>query len=185
MSDDLLKDLKTRMEKAISALKHELSGLRAGRASVNLLDPIRIQAYGNPLPLNQVGTVNVPESRMLTVQVWDKNLVQATEKAIRESDLGLNPSTEGQVIRIPLPQLSKERREELVKIAGKYGEQARVSVRNVRREGMDLLKKMEKEESLSEDEKRRLSDKIQTLTDDYIKCADDTLASKEKDILQV
>lgn len=185
MSQNVLKTLKERMDKAMDAFHHELSGLRTGRASANLLDPIQVPAYGALLPMNQVGTVNVPEPRMLTVQVWDQKLVQATEKAIRESDLGLNPISEGAIIRIPLPQLSKERREELVKIAGKYAEQARVSVRNARREGMDILKKMEKENALSEDERHRLSDKIQDLTDDYIKKVDEIFVNKEKDILQV
>lgn len=185
MSDVLINALKEKMDKALESLHYEFSGLRTGRASINLLDPIKIEAYGSTMPMNQVGTVNAPEARMLVVQVWDKSLVSATEKAIRESDLGLNPVTEGQTIRIPLPQLSKERREELVKVAGKYAEQARVSVRNVRRDGMDSLKKMEKEEGLSEDDKHRMSDKIQDLTDGYIKKVDDHLSTKEKDILQV
>ena len=185
MSDALIKSLKEKMDKALEALHHEFSGLRTGRASINLLDPIKIEAYGSSMPLNQVGTVNAPEPRMLVVQVWDKSLVSATEKAIRESDLGLNPITDGQMIRIPLPQLTKERREELVKVASKYAEQARVSVRNVRRDGMDAIKKMEKEDGLAEDDKHRLSDKIQHLTDDYIKKVDEHFATKEKDILQV
>ncbi len=185
MSDQLLNPLKAKMEKAMEALAHEFSGLRTGRASVNLLDPIKVDAYGSLMPLNQVGTVNCPEPRMLTVQVWDKSMVSATEKAIRESDLGLNPMAEGQLIRVPLPQLSKERREELVKVAKTYAEQARVSIRNVRRDGMDTLKKMEKDDGLSEDDKHRLSDKVQNLTDQYIKKVDELTASKEADILLV
>lgn len=185
MSKILLDSLEEKMEKSLAALHHEFSGLRTGRASPTMLDPIKVEAYGSSMPLNQVGTVNAPEPRLLTIQVWDKGLVQSTEKAIRESDLGLNPMSEGQIIRIPIPQLSGERREEIVKVAGKYAEQARVSVRNARRDGMDTLKKLEKDEGLSEDEKHRLADKIQTLTDDYIKKIDEALSSKEKDITQV
>lgn len=185
MSEAFLSSVKDRMEKALEALKKEFGGLRTGRASVNLLDPIKVEAYGSSMPISQVGNINIPEPRMLTIQVWDKALVQATEKAIRESDLGLNPMSEGQTIRIPMPQLSQERREELVKVAAKYAEQARVAVRSARRDGMDTLKKMEKEESLSEDDKHRISDRIQHLTDDYVKKVDEALVKKEEDIRRV
>lgn len=184
MSDQILQLLRDKMNKTLEALTTEFSGLRAGRASSALLDCVRVDAYGNVMPLNQVGTVSVADARLLLVQVWDRSLVKPTEKAIRESGLGLNPMVEGQTIRVPLPPLSQDRREELVKVAHKYAEQGRVSIRNTRREGMDSLKKMEKS-SLSEDDKHRISDKIQNITDEYIKKIDEVLASKEKDILQI
>jgi len=169
------------MEASLEALKKEFSGLRTGRASVNLLDSVRVDAYGAAMPLNQVGTVGVPEPRLLTVQVWDMGLVKSVEKAIRDAGLGLNPQPDGNLVRIPLPELSEERRAELVKVAGKYSEQARVSVRNVRREGMDAVKK----EKLSEDESKTMTDKIQKLTDEYVKKIDDLFAAKEKEITRV
>src|SRR5260221_10406146 len=173
------------MDGALETLRKELSGLRTGRASVNLLDPVTVEAYGNRMPLTQVGTISVPEPRMITVQVWDKGQVKAVEKAIRESGLGLNPNVDGSLIRVPLPDLNQERRQELVKVAGKYGEQARVSVRNVRRDGMETLKQLEKKHELTEDEHRHWQGEIQALTDSNIKKIDESLAAKEKEILQV
>ncbi len=178
-------DLKRRMEGAVDNLYKEFGGLRTGRASANLLEPVNVEAYGSKMPLNQVATVSVPESRLLSVQVWDAGLVKATEKAIRDSGLGLNPQPEGTTIRIPIPDLNEERRAELSKIAGKYAESARVSVRNVRRDGMDALKKMEKDGEISEDELKRSSDEVQRLTDEKIQKIDTMLSEKEKDIMQV
>jgi ribosome recycling factor len=180
-----LSDVKRRMDGAVDTLKKELNGLRTGRASANLLDPIMVESYGSMMPLSQVGTVSVPEPRLLTVTVWDKGTVKAVEKAIREAGLGLNPSTDGTLVRVPLPDLNQERRQELVKVAGKYAESARVSVRNVRRDGMDMLKKAEKAKEISEDEQKKLSDDIQGFTDARIKQIDQTLATKEKEIMQV
>ena len=173
--------IKQRMEGALDALRKEFSGLRTGRASTSLLDNVQVEAYGNMMPLNQVGTVGVPEPRLLTVQVWDKGMVKSVEKAIRDSGLGLNPQPDGQLVRVPVPELSQERRQELAKIAGKYTETARVAVRNVRRDAMDALKK----EKLSEDEQKGQSEKVQKLTDETIKKIDDALASKEKEISHV
>ena len=178
-------DLGRRMEGAVENFHKELGGLRTGRASVSLLDPVVVDAYGSKMPLNQVGTVSVPESRMLSVQVWDAGLVKATEKAIRDSGLGLNPQPEGNLIRIPIPDLNEERRAELTKVAGKYAENARISVRNVRRDGMDELKKSEKDGEISEDEHKKLSDDVQKLTDEKIQKIDKMLSDKEKDIMQV
>ena len=178
-------DLSRRMDGAIAALSKEFSGLRTGRASTSLLDSISVDAYGSSMPLNQMANINVPEPRMLTVQVWDAGLVKAAEKAITNAGLGLNPAAEGQLIRVPLPELSEERRRELAKIAGKYAENGRVSVRNIRRDGMDQLKKMEKDGDISEDEHHALADDIQKLTDEHVKTIDDMLAQKEKDILTV
>jgi ribosome recycling factor len=178
-------DIKRRMGGALETLKKEFSGLRTGRASANLLDPVQVEAYGSSMPLSQVATVSVPEARLITVQVWDKGQVKATEKAIREAGLGLNPQVDGTTIRVPLPDLNQERRQELVKVAGKYAEAARVSVRNVRRDGMDMLKRLEKDHEITQDEHRKLGDEVQALTDSHIKRIDETLAGKEKDILQV
>jgi len=186
MSEDkIVTDLRRRMDGAIEALRKEFAGLRTGRASASLLDPVHVEAYGNRMPLTQLGTVSVPEPRLILVQVWDKGNVKATEKAIREAGLGLNPQTEGQTIRVPVPDLSEERRKELTRVAAKYTEQARVSVRNVRRDGLDLLKKQEKDGSISQDQHRKLDKDIQTLTDATIKRVDDLLAAKDKEILQV
>ena len=186
MSEDkVVIDLRRRMDGALDVLRKEFSGLRTGRASANLLEPVHVEAYGNRMPLTQVGTVSVPEPRMLIVQVWDKGNVKATEKAIREAGLGLNPQTEGQTIRVPVPDLSEERRKELTKVAAKYAEQARVSVRNVRRDGHDLLKKQEKDGSITQDQHRKLDKDIQALTDAAVKRVDDLLAQKDKEILQV
>ena len=173
------------MDGAVDNLHKEFGGLRTGRASANLLEPVHVDAYGSKMPLNQVGTVSVPEPRMLSVQVWDNNLVKATEKAIRDAGLGLNPQPEGNLIRIPIPDLNEERRAELKKVAGKYAENARISVRNVRRDGMDALKKQEKDNEISEDDLKRLSDDVQKLTDEKIQKIDKMLSDKEQDIMQV
>ncbi len=178
-------DLKRRMDGAFEVLQKELSGLRTGRASVNLLDTVMVDMYGSKMPLNQVGTVSVPESRMLSVQVWDAGAVKSVEKAIRDAGLGLNPMPDGNNIRIPVPDLNEERRKELAKIAGKIAENARISVRNVRRDGMDSVKKMEKDGDISEDDLKRLSDEIQKQTDEVIKMIDGALVAKEKDIMTV
>lgn len=179
------KDLQRRMDGAIEALRREFGGLRTGRASTGLLEHIEVEAYGAKMPMNQVASLSVPEPRMITVQVWDNSVVKAAERAIRESDLGLNPQTEGNLIRVPLPELSEERRVELSKVAAKYGEQARIAVRNVRRDGMDTLKRNEKSGDISQDEHRARGDDIQKLTDDHIKLIDEMVAEKEQEILQV
>jgi len=174
-------DIKRRMEGAIENLNKEFSGLRTGRASVNLLDPVTVDVYGAKMPLNQVGTVNVPEPRMITVQVWDANNVRAAEKAIRDSGLGLNPMPEGNTIRIPLPDLTEERRAELKKVAGKYAEAARIAVRNVRKDGMDQIKKSD----ASDDEKKQYEGEVQDITDGFIKQIDGLLSDKESDIMVI
>ncbi len=178
-------DLKRRMLGAVAALRHDLSSLRAGRASATLLDPLEIEAYGARMPISQVATVSTPEARLINVQVWDRAMVGPVEKAIRDSDLGLNPNTEGQTIRLRLPELNQERRQEMVKVAHKYTENARVAARHVRRDGMDLLKKLEKDGKMSQDEVSRLSDQVQKVTDQTIADIDGTLAAKEKEIMQV
>ena len=180
-----IKDLRRRMDGALQALHREFGGLRTGRASTSLLEPITVDAYGSQMPMNQVGTINAPEPRLLTVQVWDKGLVKAVDKAIRESDLGLNPQTEGTTIRVPIPNLSEERRAELKKVASRYAEQARVAVRNVRRDGMDGLKKAEKDGDISKDEHHSIGEQIQQMTDTHIEEIDKVLAHKEKEIMQV
>jgi len=186
MADEaLLKDLQRRMDGALEALRKEFGGLRTGRASTSLLEPVMVSAYGGTVPLNQVASVNVPEPRMITVQVWDRGMVKAIDKAIRDAGLGLNPQTEGQTIRVPIPDLNEERRRELTRVAAKYAEAARVSVRNVRRDGIEVLRKQEKDGEISQDEHRKLEREIQRLTDDHIKRVDDTLAQKDKEILQV
>ena len=185
MAEIEVKDLTRRMDGAIEALKREFAGLRTGRASASLLEPIHVSAYGAEMPLNQVATISVPEPRMITVQVWDRGLANAVDKAIRDAGLGLNPRTEGQLVRVPIPELSQERRQELTKVAHKYAEQARVAVRNVRRDGMDMLKRKEKAHEISEDEHRSWAEKIQQMTDQHIKKVDELLAQKEKEILQV
>ena len=177
-------DLQRRMHGAVEALKHDLGGLRTGRASTALLDTINVEVYGAQMPLNQVATVSVPEARMLTVQVWDKSNIQPVEKAIRSAGLGLNPITDGQLIRLPIPDLTEERRKELAKLVGQYAEKARIAVRNVRRDGMDHLKQDEKKHQISEDEHKRLDAEVQKLTDDTIKEIDQIAAAKEKEILQ-
>ncbi len=180
-----LKDLERRMRGAITVLKHEFGGLRTGRANASLLDPIMVNAYGSPMPLNQLATVSVPDPRVISVQVWDKSQAQAVEKAIRESDLGLNPVVEGQLLRIPIPELNEERRQEITKIAAKYAELARVAVRNVRRDGMETLKRLEKESEIGQDEQRAQADKVQELTDKIIREIDQALETKEEEIMQV
>jgi ribosome recycling factor len=179
------KDLQRRMDGAISAFKHDLASLRTGRASANLLDPVMVSAYGTQMPINQVANVTVPEARMIAVSVWDKQMVGAVDRAIRESNLGFNPIMDGTTLRIPLPELNEQRRKELVKIAHQYAEQARVAVRHVRRDGMDALKKAEKDGDLSQDDVRIRSDKVQKLTDDTISAIDAALAEKEAEIMQV
>jgi ribosome recycling factor len=180
-----LKELERRMRGALDNLKKELSGLRTGRASATLLDPVHVNVYGSRMPLNQVATVSVPDARTLSVQVWDKSQVQAVDKAIREANLGLNPVVDGTLIRLPIPALNAERRNELVKIAHKYAENAKVGIRNVRRDGMDLLKKLEQEHVMTEDEHRKNSAKVQELTDKVIKDVHQLLATKEAEIKQV
>jgi ribosome recycling factor len=180
-----LKDIKRRMSGALESLRTEFSGLRTGRASAGLLDPIKVDAYGSPTPVNQVATVTTPDPRMINVQVWDKNMAGAVEKAIRNSSLGLNPVSEGALIRIPIPPLNEERRAELAKTAGSYAEQARVAVRNVRRDGMDALKRAEKDGDLSEDEHKRLADQVQKETDRVIEQIDELLKGKQEEIMQV
>jgi ribosome recycling factor len=184
MSTDL-KELDKRMHGAFDALKKDLAGLRTGRASVNLLDPVTVEAYGQRMALNQVGTVSAPEPRLLSVNVWDKGLVVSVAKAIREAGLGLNPAPDGQMVRVPIPELTAERRTELAKLAHKYAEQGRVAVRNVRRDGMEALKKAEKDHKISQDEHRQKSDEVQKLTDRYVKQIDETLVAKEKEIKTV
>jgi ribosome recycling factor len=183
--DALLKDLRRRMDGAVEVLRKEFGGLRTGRASASLLEPITVAAYGGTMPLNQLATVSVPEPRMITVQVWDRTMVKAADKAIRESGLGLNPQTEGQVIRVPIPDLNEERRRELTRVTAKYAEQARVSVRNIRRDGVEVLRRREKEAEISQDQQRKLQQEVQHLTDDYIRRIDEALAQKDLEILQV
>jgi ribosome recycling factor len=186
MADAYSKDeLSRRMDGAIGTLKQEFGGLRTGRASPALLDPVTVEAYGNSVPISQVGSISTPESRMITVQVWDKSLAKAVDKAIRDAGLGLNPQMDGQLLRIPLPELNQERRKELSKLASKYAEAARVAVRNVRRDGMDLLKRLEKDHKIGEDEHRTKGDELQKLTDAHIKDIDTALHTKEQEIMQV
>ena len=187
MSDDIeidLDDLEKRMDGALGALRGDFSSLRTGRASASMLDAITVEAYGQPTPLNQVGTVNVPEPRMVTLNVWDKSLVNAVDKAIRSSGLGINPVMDGTLLRMPIPELNEERRRELTKVAGQYAENARVAVRNVRRDGMDQVKKAGND-GMSEDEQKMYSEEIQDLTDAAIKKIDDALATKQEEIMQV
>lgn len=180
-----IKEIEKRMRASIDALKRQLSGLRTGRASVNLLDAVQVSAHGAKMPVNQVATVSTPEARMITVQVWDKSLIGAVEKAIREANIGINPMTDGAIIRLPIPPLTAERRLELVKIGRGYAEDSRVAVRNARREGMDLLKKLEKDDKMSEDEHKKNAVKVQDATDKMIKEIDNLFASKEAEIQKV
>ena len=180
-----LDDIKRRMEGSLNSLKTEFMGLRAGRASTAMLEPIMVEAYGSKMPMNQVGNISVPEPRLLTVTVWDAGLTSSVEKAIRESDLGLNPMAEGTLIRIPIPDLSEERRKDMVKVAGRYAEAARVAVRNVRRDGIEAARKLEKDSEISEDERHDLETDIQKLTDDHVKQIDDALSNKETEITQI
>ena len=179
-----LADIKRRMDGALSALKTELSGLRTGRASATMLDPIHVEVYGSNMPLNQVATVSAPEPRMLSVQVWDRSNVSQVEKAIRNADLGINPIVDGQNIRLPIPDMTEERRKELAKLAHQYAEKARIAVRNVRRDGMEALKTDEKKHEISQDEHKRLEVEVQKMTDEQIKEIDAAMAAKEKEILQ-
>jgi ribosome recycling factor len=181
----LKQDLSRRMDAALETLRREFNGLRTGRASPALLEPVRVHAYGSEVPLNQVGTVAVPEARMLTVQVWDRSLVGAVEKAIRDAGLGLNPASDGQLVRVPIPQLTQERRNELVKAAHKYAEGGRIAVRGVRRDGMEQIKTLEKKHQIGEDVSKDWHAEVQKLTDQYVKKVDDMMADKEKDIRQV
>ena len=183
--DELLMDLRRRMDGAIDVVRKEFGGLRTGRASAGLLEPIMVSAYGGTVPLNQVASVNVPEPRMITVQVWDRGVVKAVDRAIREAGLGLNPQTEGQVMRVPIPELNEERRRELTRVAAKYAEDARIAVRHVRRDGIEALRRLEKDSEISQDEHRKVEKDVQLLTDDHIKKIDETLAQKDKEILQV
>jgi len=180
-----LEDLKRRMQAAHASLKHELGGLRTGRASASLLDPVHVEAYGQRMPINQVATITVPEPRALSVSVWDKGMVHAVDKAIRDSNLGLSPTVEGAVLRIRIPELNEQRRKEMVKIAHKYAEDARVAVRHVRRDGFDILKRLLKEHAVSEDEEKLREEEVQKATDLSIKEIDASLAAKEKEIMQV
>ena len=180
-----MNELKRRMQGAIQLLKQELGGLRTGRASPGLLEHVQVEAYGTHMPLNQVATISVPEPRLISVQVWDRSMVHAVEKAIAASNLGLTPSTEGQILRLRIPELNEERRKELVKVAHKYAEAARVAVRHVRRDGLDVLKKMEKEHKIGEDDGKRSAEQVQKATDEAISDVDKMLATKEKEILTV
>ena len=176
-------DLERRMKGAVESLRGDLQGLRTGRANVHLLDPIQVDVYGANMPLNQVGTVSAPEPRMLSIQVWDKTNVAAVERAIRNSGLGLNPVTDGQNVRLPIPDLTEERRKELAKLAGQYSEKAKIAIRNVRRDGMDALKADENKKLISEDDRKRLETEVQKLTDQMVAELDDLSAAKEKEIL--
>jgi ribosome recycling factor len=180
-----INELKRRMQGATQSLKHELGGLRTGRAAASMLEPVQVEAYGSHMPLNQVATISVPEPRLLSVQVWDKSMVKAVEKAIVDSNLGLSPATEGQTIRLRIPELNEERRKELVKVAHKYAENAKVAVRHVRRDAMDLIKKLEKDHAISKDDHDRYSAEVQKATDAGIAEIDHLLATKEKEILTV
>jgi ribosome recycling factor len=180
-----INDLKRRMQGATQSLKHELGGLRTGRAAASMLEPVQVEAYGSHMPLNQVATVSVPEPRLLSVQVWDKSMVKAVEKAIVDSNLGLSPATEGQVLRLRIPELNTERRKELVKVAHKYAEAAKVAVRHVRRDGLDIIKKLEKAHEISEDDQKRHDTEVQKVTDSIIAEIDQLLAAKEKEIMTV
>jgi ribosome recycling factor len=180
-----LADLRRRMQGAIQSLQHELNGLRTGRASASLVEPVHVEAYGQSMPLNQLATISVPEARMLAVQVWDKSMVGAVDKAIRNANLGLSPNVEGQVLRIRIPELNEQRRKELVKVAHKYAEDARVGVRHIRRDGLDILKKLLKDKAISEDDEKRHESEVQKTTDQAIGEIDHVLAAKEKEIMQV
>ncbi len=180
-----INEIKRRMQGALQTLKHELGGLRTGRASASMLEPVHVDAYGQNMPLNQLASISVPEPRLISVQVWDKSMVKAVDKAIREAGLGLNPQADGQLLRIPVPELNEERRKELAKLASKYAEQARIAVRNVRRDGMELLKKLEKDHKIGQDEHHKLSEELQKLTDAHIREIDTALHAKEQEIMQV
>ena len=178
-------DLTRRMDGALETLRRDFGGLRTGRASPGLLEPIKVEAYGSEVPITQVGTIGVPEARMITVQVWDKTLIGAVERAIRESNLGLNPMTDGQIVRVPIPVLTAERRTELARAAGRYAEAAKVAIRGVRRDGMDQIKTAERKGDISEDDVKDWSDEVQKLTDHYVRRIDESLVEKEREIRQV
>ncbi|MBF0381268.1 MAG: ribosome recycling factor [Magnetococcales bacterium] len=183
--DTDIKALSQRMEKSIEALKEELNTIRTGRATTSLLENVLVEVYGSPTPINQVAALNVPEPRMITVQPWDKSTVKAIEKGIRDSDLGLNPMSDGILIRVPLPELTEERRRDLVKIVHKYGEQSKIAIRNIRRDGIDQFKKMEKSKDISQDDLRQLEKDVQEITDAKIKLVEESVAQKEADVMQV
>ena len=186
MAETYSKDeMDRRMKGCVATLKSEFAGLRTGRASPALLDPVTVDAYGNQMHISQLGTISTPESRLLTVQVWDRGLVKAVDKAVRDAGLGLNPQVDGQLLRIPIPELNEERRKELVKLAHKYSEQGRISIRNVRRDGMEVLKKLEKDHKISQDDHHKRGDELQKLTDAHIKEIDQALQAKEQEIMQV
>jgi len=186
MAETYSKDeMNRRMQGAVAAVKTEFAGLRTGRAAPGLLDPVMVDAYGNQMPISQLGTISAPESRLLTVQVWDKSMVKSVDKAIRDAGLGLNPQADGQLLRIPIPELNEERRKELAKLAHKYAEQARIAVRNVRRDGMEILKKLEKDHKIGQDEHHKLGEELQKVTDAHIKEIDQALHGKEQEIMQV
>ena len=178
-------DYQDKMEKSLDILRRDFQGLRTGRASASLLEPIGVEAYGSKVPINQVGNISIPESRLITVQIWDETLIQSVEKAIRNSDLGLNPMIEGNVIRVPIPELSQERRIEIVKIASKYAEDTRITIRNIRRDAMDMIKDEEKQKNISKDDSFQFSEKMQKITDGFIEKVDALFQEKEKDILKV
>jgi ribosome recycling factor len=178
-------EITRRMKSCVTAAKDDFAGLRTGRASPHMLDPVIVEAYGQQMPINQVGTVSTPEPRLLAVQIWDKSMVKAVDKAIRDAGLGLNPQIDGQLLRIPIPELNQDRRKELAKMAHKYAEQGRIAVRNVRRDGMELLKRLEKDKKIGQDEQHKHSEELQKLTDANVKEIDDALAAKEKEIMQV
>lgn len=184
-TEEIISDVNKRMEASLNSLRHSLNGLRTGRASASLLDPIKVDVYGDMMPINQLGIINVPEARMITVQVWDKAVAPNIIKAIASSGLGLNPASDGDLIRIPLPDLSEERRKELVKKAGDYAEQSKIAIRNVRRDGMESIKKLEKEKLISEDQQRSFSNDIQKATDEFVKKVDAIYKTKSEEIMQV
>ena len=185
MSDLNINDIRRRMDARITVLQSEFSGLRAGRASTGMLEPLMVEAYGAKLPMNQVGTISAPEPRLLTILVWDSSMVQAVERAIRDSNLGLNPAAEGTLIRVPIPDLSEERRKEMVKVASRYAEACRVSIRNIRRDSIESIRKSEKEGLVSEDERHSNEGLVQKLTDEFVKNVDEALSNKEKEITQI
>ena len=185
MADPDIDDLVRRMDGTVAVLRKEFAGLRTGRATPSLLDPVTVEAYGSQMPINQVATVNVPEPRMISVQVWDKSMTKAVEKAIRDAELGLNPMADGQLVRVPIPELNEERREERSRVAGKYAEQSRIAVRNVRHDGINKLKRMEKDGDLSEDDHRLWDDEVQSITDEHIEKIDSMLEVKQTEIMQV
>ncbi len=184
-SSILISDLRTKMDSSMKVLDHEMKGLRTGRASINLLDPVMVDAYNTKMPLSQVATISCSDSRTISVQVWDKEMVKAVEKGIVDAGLGLNPASDGQLVRLPIPALTEERRKELVKLAHKYGENTKIAIRNVRRDGMDQLKKMEKEGAISEDDLHSSGDIVQKLTDEYVAKIDAQVKTKEQDIMTV